>query len=1063
MSDGIGDGTPGTFIALVGRDEAADDHLAGGASALDPRHLQANTAVVDEHVVAGLQHLAEHGREDGQLAGGAVRARTADDDYLASALQIDGLLEVADAELGPLKVGDHGQGATELTLRLAHQRARSACSSRVPCEKLSLAASIPASASILMASAVEDAGPRVATIFVRRGTDASTTCKVAARAYGASGRLGLVRDPSEGFERVRATRCLARRSGGSWSAARASCCRLGARAGATAEPLPARERPRPRTRASRRCVRDHRAHGTAARSRRPDEPAAPRHPPWVLRACLLRRRGWELTTGSTFARYRIEALVGRGGMGVVYRATDLQLGRPVALKLISPDLAGEERFRARFLRESRVAASLDHPNVLPIYEAGEADGQLFIAMRYVDGKDLGALLADEGTLAPERALGIAAQVAAALDAAHDEGLVHRDVKPGNVLLDSSEHAYLTDFGLTKQLGGASTATGHVVGTFAYLAPEQIRGETVEGRTDGYALACVLYECLAGEPPFRRETEAETLWAHMQEEPPALPDYPALVPVWAKALAKTLDERYPTCRQLVDAAREALRTGAAGVATIMFTDVEGSTALTARLGDVAARELIEEQRRVVREEVARHGGRVIDSIGDGFMVAFESTRQSLLCALTVQERMAERGRESPERELRLRIGLNAGEVLERGGHPFGAAVNAAQRIAAAARGGQVVASDSVRQLAGTTPGLSFRDRGRVRLKGFDEPRRLYDVVAGEPVAGRQRLTRRRLAILGAVVMAGAGTAAATLFALGGDGAEGVGDALPVPPCGEVVSSSLSPDVLIASDLTLGDGETRAENQPLADAIRFALRRREYKAGDYTVGYQSCDNSIETPSPEAFAKKCAANARLYARTERLVAVIGNLYSGCAAAQIPILNRAPEGPLRDDQPRQHEAGADPGRLWGPKRVSRGSTTPRASAASSAWCRPTRFRVQPRWSSRTDCSCRASTSSRTGGRTARSWREPSAAQLGSSVCASRALAPGILMRLGTRALPRACTVRGPTALFSPARSPREEPASFVPCEPASAADSRSWAATDFTPSRSSSGRPGRRHAACS
>jgi len=265
----------------------------------------------------------------------------------------------------------------------------------------------------------------------------------------------------------------------------------------------------------------------------------------------------ELTTGSTFAHYRIEGLVGRGGMGVVYRATDLQLERPVALKLIAPELAEDERFRSRFLRESRLAASLDHPNVIPIYEAGDEEGQLYIAMRYVEGEDLTMLLAREERLAPERALAILGQVAAALDAAHERGLVHRDVKPGNVLLDGREHAYLTDFGLTKQLGGVSTETGQVVGTFAYLAPEQIRGEAVDARTDCYALACVLYECLAGSPPFRRQTEAETLWAHMQEEPPPLRGYPELAPVLRKALAKEKDERFESCGDFLAAAASAL--------------------------------------------------------------------------------------------------------------------------------------------------------------------------------------------------------------------------------------------------------------------------------------------------------------------------------------------------------------------------------------------------------------------------------------------------------------------------------------------------------------------------
>src|SRR5919106_5056636 len=263
------------------------------------------------------------------------------------------------------------------------------------------------------------------------------------------------------------------------------------------------------------------------------------------------------TPGMTFAGYRVESLVGRGGMGVVYRATDLSLERPVALKLIAPELAGNEQFRARFLREPRLAAALDHPHVIPIHEAGEHDGQLYLAMRFVEGEDLKTLLAREGKLTPERTLAILAQIADALDAAHRRGLVHRDVKPANVLLDEDGHAYLTDFGITKQLGDASTDTGRMVGTLDYLAPEQIRGGSIEGRTDCYALACVLYECLAGTPPFGRETEAETLWAHMQDPPPRLPGRPALDPVLGQALAKEKDERHATCGEFLAAASSAL--------------------------------------------------------------------------------------------------------------------------------------------------------------------------------------------------------------------------------------------------------------------------------------------------------------------------------------------------------------------------------------------------------------------------------------------------------------------------------------------------------------------------
>ena len=255
--------------------------------------------------------------------------------------------------------------------------------------------------------------------------------------------------------------------------------------------------------------------------------------------------------GTSLAGYRIDALIGRGGMGVVYRATDCSLGRPVALKLIVPELAEDERFRHRFLEESRIAASLDHANVVPVYEAGEVDGQLFLAMRYVEGADLRTLLRREGGLARERALALLEQIAGALDAAHRGGLVHRDVKPANILVDAAGHAYLTDFGVSKQLGGVTTDTGRLVGSLDYLAPEQIAGRRVEPATDQYALACVLYECLAGRPAFRRESEAETLWAHMQAQHTPLP---GLETVFKRAFARDPAARYASCEDLIAAAR-----------------------------------------------------------------------------------------------------------------------------------------------------------------------------------------------------------------------------------------------------------------------------------------------------------------------------------------------------------------------------------------------------------------------------------------------------------------------------------------------------------------------------
>ena len=264
----------------------------------------------------------------------------------------------------------------------------------------------------------------------------------------------------------------------------------------------------------------------------------------------------ELPRGTLIVDYRVEAVLGRGGMSVVYLAEDLRLKRQVALKLLAPALADDERFRERFLYESELAASLDHANVIPVYEAGEADAGLYIAMRYVEGSDLKARLGD-GPLSAEETVAVAMHVGGALDAAHERGLVHGDVKPSNVLIDGRGHAYLADFGLTKRLGEEPSLGGEaqLMGTIDYVAPEQIRGDPVDGRADIYSLGCLLYECLSGRQPFKRGNDAAVLYAHLEEEPPATGS--AADPVIAKALAKDPDDRYQTCAELVEAAREAL--------------------------------------------------------------------------------------------------------------------------------------------------------------------------------------------------------------------------------------------------------------------------------------------------------------------------------------------------------------------------------------------------------------------------------------------------------------------------------------------------------------------------
>jgi Protein kinase domain len=272
-------------------------------------------------------------------------------------------------------------------------------------------------------------------------------------------------------------------------------------------------------------------------------------------------------TGTDFVGYRIEDVIGRGGMGVVYRAHDLRLKRTVALKLVAPELALDERFRKRFARETELAMSLEHPNVVPIYDAGNVDGRLYLAMRLVVGTDLGKLLRTGGALEPARALSICRQVASALDAAHAKGLVRRDVKPSNVLLDENEHVYLADFGLTRRLDepGAAAKDDRSAGTPAYLAPEQIEGAPVDSRADVYALGCMLFECLTGAPPYNRASRLETAWAHLEEEPPSaqalVPELPeAIDPVVRTALDKEPDDRYPTCTALISAAEQALGFG-----------------------------------------------------------------------------------------------------------------------------------------------------------------------------------------------------------------------------------------------------------------------------------------------------------------------------------------------------------------------------------------------------------------------------------------------------------------------------------------------------------------------
>jgi serine/threonine protein kinase len=267
-----------------------------------------------------------------------------------------------------------------------------------------------------------------------------------------------------------------------------------------------------------------------------------------------------LSRGSTFAGYEVDGVVGAGGIGILYRARQVRLDRPVALKLVESGLARDPVVRERLRREARSVAALEHPNVAPLYEAGEHDGTVFIVTRWVDGIDLGNVLLNEGPMHAGRAGWIAAQIASALDVAHEKGLVHRDVKPSNVILTDEDHVYLTDLGLAKRAGTAPglTAVDQVLATIDYVAPELIEGSEPDARADVYSLGCVLFAMLMGEPPFADQKGGMAkMWAHVNAEPLSVAERRADVPVALEEVMMSAMAKAPESRPSAAAFRAAV--------------------------------------------------------------------------------------------------------------------------------------------------------------------------------------------------------------------------------------------------------------------------------------------------------------------------------------------------------------------------------------------------------------------------------------------------------------------------------------------------------------------------
>jgi hypothetical protein len=512
----------------------------------------------------------------------------------------------------------------------------------------------------------------------------------------------------------------------------------------------------------------------------------------------------EVAPGTTIGPYRVESPLAAGGMGAVFLATDTALDRPVALKVIAPQLAGDERFRRRFLLESKLAARLDHPAIVPVHFAGQSDGRLYLVMRFVDGPSLADILEREGRLPVARAIALLRPIADALDAAHAAGLVHRDVKPGNVLIEEGPRGprpFLCDFGLARASATADSLSREdglgVSGTTAYLAPEQIEGDPVTALTDEYGLACVLFETLAGRPPFARDDQLSVVYAHLTEPPPSLsslrPEFPAAIDaVLARGLAKVPGDRYPGCTALIEAAAEALDAPAAAPhapgpepagrdRTHLLATLHGLDAVRRREGDDAAAALVRRFGNAIENAAAVYDGIVVETRETSAAAAFDHPALAIQAATAIQ-----RGADSLGDGVG--IGLDSTEAV-------------AARLAARAGAREVLGTEFVVHTASAVPGATWHDLGTERVPGLPDALHLYSI---HPERDRGRAPSRRRPVLIGAAAALLITAAVAIVALAGRGGGGGHTASP-PPAGAPLTPAAATPLASVSGVDPGSGQ------------------------------------------------------------------------------------------------------------------------------------------------------------------------------------------------------------------------------------------------------------------